>query len=182
MLHCRIIRVLSPLLLALFAACALAAIRTTLPVSAELATDIAREQFPVTVKINQANLFLTEPRVVFVDAKRIAVHVRFQAYDHRPEHGIAMSETGRAAFSGELDFDPETRQILLFRPKIDQLVFDNESPAATHLSTELGTAWSRQVKDPLRTDLPNHPYIAAFKENIRDVGFDGRSINLSIYY
>jgi hypothetical protein len=116
------------LLLALFLSCLLsqaggvhAQIRTTVPISAELATSIAASQFPLTIKLGAINLYLTEPSIVFVSTKRVAIEARLQAYDSRPDKGIAISETGRAQLSGELDYDPVKREVVLNAPRIDKL-------------------------------------------------------------
>lgn len=159
-----------------------AGLSTTLPISAELGTSIAREQFPVTVSLATARLFLTEPRLMFIDQERIGVHVRFQAYDHRPEAGVAISETGYATFSGKLDYDPTQRKILLHEPRIDNLQFDRDNVDAKGLREELQGAWSAQITNPMRSDLPNHPYLLPFRENIEDLSFDGENIVISVNY
>jgi hypothetical protein len=161
---------------------AFSGIGTTVPISAELGTGIAADQFPLTVKMDQGKLFLTEPRVLFIDNKRIGIQVRFQAYDHRPAEGIAVSEMGRAQFSGELGYDPGARQVLLHKPKIDKLEFDRDSQVTQRLLGELQATWAEQVTNPIRSELPQHPYVLPFKENIQDLSYDGKSINLSIFY
>lgn len=157
-------------------------IGTTLAVSAELGTSIAREEFPLTIKMGNTNLFLTKPVLLYVNKQRIAIQVHLQAYDHRPAEGVAVSETGQAQFSGELDFEIATRQVLLHKPKIDKLKFDRDSETTQRLLRELQTSWAEVVTDPLRSDLPQHPYLMPFKENIEDLSFDGNSINLTVVY
>ena len=153
-----------------------------MPVSAELATNIAGNLFPVTIQVNEGNLFLTEPTVLFIDDKRIGIQVRLQAYEHRPAKGIAISEMGRARISGELDYDPGTHQVLLYDPNIDKLEFDRDSEATQRFLTELKAAWTVQVSNPIRSDIPPHPYLLPFKENIQDLSYDGANINLEIFY
>ena len=155
---------------------------TTVPISAALGTSIAGDNFPLTVKIGKGNLFLTDPTVLFIDDKRIGMQVRFQAYDHRPAEGIVVSEMGRAQFSGELDYDPGARQILLHEPKIDKLEFDRDNAVTKRLLGQLEATWSAQVTNPIRSELPQHPYILPFKENVQDLSYDGNSINLTIFY
>jgi hypothetical protein len=159
-----------------------AGLSTSLPVSAELGTSIAREQFPVTVALPNAKLFLTEPRLIFIDQQRIGIKMRFQAYNHRPEEGIAISETGSAALSGELDYDPAERKILLHKPRVDALQFDRENSSARTLQQTLQAAWSTQITDPLRADLPQHPYLLPFRDNIENLSFDGENIVISVNY
>jgi len=48
--------------------------------------------------------------------------------------------------------------------------------------TQLKAAWSAQVTNPIRTELPPHPYILPFKNNIQDLSYDGKVINLAISY
>jgi len=159
-----------------------AAASTTVPVSAELSTNIAGDLFPVTIKLTTGNLFLTEPVVVFLDKERIGMQVRFQAYDHRPAQGVAVSEMGRAAFSGKIGYDLATRQILLFEPEIDKLDFDQKSEVTQRLLTQLKDAWGTQVTNPIRAELPPHPYLIPFKNNVQDLSYDGKNINLTISY
>ena len=159
-----------------------AGIGTTVPVSAESGTSIAANLFPVTVELNNGNLFLTDPVVLFLDDRRIGMRVRFQAYDHRPAQGVAISEMGRALISGELDYDPATRQILLREPAIDKLEFDQDSAVTRRFFAELKAAWAAQVADPMRAEIPPHPYILPFKEHIQDISYDGKNINLKIVY
>ena len=155
---------------------------TTVPISAELGNSIAADLFPVTIKLTPGSVFLTEPRLLFLDQGRIGMQVRFQAYDHRPEQGIAISELGRAAFSGRVGYDPGTRQILLYEPRIDKLEFDRKSEVTRRLLAQLKSAWSTQVTNPIRAELPPHPYLIPFKNNIQDLVYDGTSINLTISY
>lgn len=152
------------------------------PISAELGTSIAGDLFPVTVKLTRGNLFLTEPVVLFLDKGRIGMQVRFQAYDHRPAQGIAISEMGRAVFSGKIGYDPGTRQILLHDPKLDKLEFDQKNEVTQRFLTQLQEAWSMQVTNPIRAEPPPHPYLLPFKDNIRDLSYDGKNINLTISY
>jgi len=152
------------------------------PISAELSTGIAGDLFPVTVKLTEGNLFLTEPVALFLDDGRIGIQVRYQAYDHRPAQGIAISEMGRAAFSGKIGYDLVTRQILLHDPKIDKLEFDRKSEVTQRMLTQLKDAWKTQVTNPIRAELPPHPYLIPFKNNIQDLSYDGKNINLTISY
>jgi len=161
---------------------AYAAAGTTVPISAELGTSIAADLFPVTVKLTPGNLFLTEPLLLFLDKGRIGMQVRFQAYDHRPAQGIAISEMGRGRFSGKIGYDRGTRQVLLHDPRIDELEFDKKNDVTQRLLTQLKAAWSAQVTNPIRTELPPHPYILPFKNNIQDLSYDGKVINLAISY
>ncbi len=70
----------------------LAAINSVVPISAELATSIAGQLFPAGLDLNTGSLLITAPEVVFVDSERLALKVRIQAYYHRPDQGIAISE------------------------------------------------------------------------------------------
>jgi hypothetical protein len=168
---------------ALFAAGGTSAVTTTvIPISAELGTSIARDLFPVTIKLAQGNLFLTEPALLFQDPKRIGMHVRFQAYDHRPHVGVAISEMGRAQLSGTLGYDPGSRQVLLFDPRIDEIQFNNSNDATRRFLAEMQAAWSTQVTNPLRSALPAHPYLLPFRNNIQDLSYDGRSVTLTLSY
>ena len=155
---------------------------TTVPVSAETATGIARSLFPVTLALGSEKLFLTEPAVVYVDDRRLALEFRLQAYDHRPAQGIAISETGRARVSGEMGYDPKTRQVLLYEPRLDQLLFDRQNDVTRRLQAGVQGAWREQLSNPIRADLPPHPFIAPFREGIQDVFYQKHSIYIQVWY
>jgi hypothetical protein len=161
---------------------ALAGINSVVPISQELATSIASKLFPAGLDLNTGNLLITEPEVVFVDSERLALKVRIQAYYHRPDLDIAISEMGWAKISGGLDFDPETRQILLHNPSIDTLDFDRQNDSSRDFRSDISENWLKQVTNPMRTDIPPHPYIILFKDNIRSVAYDGQNINVEIAY
>lgn len=166
----------------LCASLAHAALETSFEVSSEMGNRLAADEFPLTLILEPERLFVTQPRLIFLDKKRLGITVRFQAYDHRPAAKIAVSETGDAQFSGELDFDPVTHQILLHNPKLDSLHFDRDTGDAKRLSAKIKNAWQAQVKNPLQADIPSHSYIATFKDNIRDISYDGKAIRLHIFY
>jgi hypothetical protein len=155
---------------------------TTVPISASLATGIAADLFPVTIKLSKGNLFLTDPVALFLDEGRIGMQVRIQAYDHRPDEGVAISEMGQATFSGTLDYDAAAQQILLGDPRIDKLTFDRENTVTQSFLNIMKSAWSAQVTNPLRADIPPHPYVLPFRNNIRSLAYDGKNIILTLSY
>ncbi len=159
-----------------------AAFDTTVPVSEESASSIAVSLFPVALTLEHTNLFLTNPQVVFMDSERIGVRATLQAYDHRPAEGIAISETGRAMLSGRVSYDRATGQVLLHDPRVEQLEFDRRNGATQRFSRELRDAWAAQVTNPVRTELPPHPYLAPFRNNIDRIAYDGRQISLVLVY
>lgn len=159
-----------------------AAFATTVPVSADTATSIARSLFPVSVRAATRNLFLTDPVVIFISDRRIGLQAQFQAYDHRPEEGVAISETGQLVVSGEVGFDPKTRQVLLYEPRIDKLLFDTQSKLTQRLHAEVQAEWKAQVSNPIRAEIPPHPFIAPFKEGIQDITYENRSIFVQVWY
>jgi len=159
-----------------------AAVETTLPVSAEIGTSIASELFPVTVKLSKEHLYLTDPGLLFVDPRRIGLQVRIEAYDYRPAEGIAISETGRALVTGELGYDSGTREVLLHNPRINTLEFDRQNAVTQRLSVEINTAWSARVTNPVRVELPPHPYLLPFRNNLKNLSYDGKSIKLIVSY
>ena len=89
---------------------------------------------------------------------------------------------GWAKISGGLDFDPEARQILLHNPSIDALEFDRQNKASRGFSSDIAENWSNQVTNPMRTDIPPHPYIIMFKDSISNVSYNGQNINIEIVY
>jgi hypothetical protein len=166
----------------LAAAVALSAVATTVPISAALATSIAADLFPVTVKVSKGKLYLTQPVAQFLDNERVGMAVRIQAYDHRPAEGIAISEMGRATISGTLGYDPATQQVLLTDPRIESLVFDRENAATGDFLTAIKSAWSVVVTNPMRAPVPPHPYLLPFRNNIQDLSYDGKNIVLTVSY
>ena len=169
-------------LLIICAAKAYSGAETTLPISEKLATAIATDLFPLTLSLNKGNVFLTEPKLLFLDQERISMQVRFQAYDHRPEEGIAVSEIGQAQISGILGYDLAYRQILLHDPRIDALEFERTSGVTLDMEREMKASWSALATSPIRSQIPSHPYTLLIKNNIQDIAYDGKSINLKVLY
>tara|TARA_R110001599_G_C12277382_1_gene663213 strand:+ start:5828 stop:6391 length:564 start_codon:yes stop_codon:yes gene_type:complete len=161
---------------------ATAGFATTVPVSADSATSIARSLFPISVASGTGTLFLTDPTVVFIDDRRLGLKVHFQAYENRPEMGIAISEKGQALVSGEVGYDPASKQVLLYNASIDELVFDSESAVTQRLRADIQSAWKAQFSNPIRADLPPHPLILPFRDGIQDVNYDRRSIYVQVVY
>ncbi|MEE4144575.1 MAG: hypothetical protein V2I26_07225 [Halieaceae bacterium] len=168
--------------IALFASPGRAGFGTTVPVSAETATSIARSLFPVSLSVGTGKLFLTNPVIIFLDDRRIGLQARLQAYDHRPEEGIAISEEGQVLVSGEVGYDLKTREVLLYAPRIDKLTFDNESEVTKRQRAEVQGAWESQVTSPIRAQVPPHPFILPFKDGIQDVTYEKRSIFIQVWY
>ena len=160
----------------------LAAVETVIPISQELATSIADTLFPAGLELNTGNLRMTEPEIVFVDSERLALKVTFQAYDYRPEQGIAISEMGRGQISGALGFDRVTRQIVLYKTSMDSLSFDRQNKASQRFRADITSYWSSQTSNPIRADIPPHPYIVLFKDNIQNITYDGQNINVEVAY
>lgn len=159
-----------------------AAFTTTVPVSEELAGDVAVSSFPLALALDDFKLLLTEPQVMFLTPQRIGLGLSFQAYDHRPAEGIALSETGRAMLSGRVDFDASTREVLLHEPELERLEFDRDNATARRFAKQLQAAWSQGVSNPLRSALPPHPYLQAFRASISDIRYDGSHISLVLVY
>ena len=155
---------------------------SSVPVSAELATNMARSMFPQALAFGQVNLFLSEPTVLYPDARRVAVRMRVQAYDHRPEQGIALSEEGVAVLSGGLGYDPATRQVLLFDPKLDELQFANDNEFTRKVLQGVNSEWQARVSNPVRADVPPHPYIQPFRNGIKDISYGREGIVILVAY
>lgn len=158
------------------------AFNTTVPVSEQSASSIAVSLFPVAVALERANLFLTNPQVLFLDRQRIAIRASFQAYDHRPDEGVALSETGLAMLSGRVAYDRAARQVLLHDARVERLAFDRDNDTTRHFSRLLLRAWSQEVPNPIRTGLPPHPYLTPIKDNIDNILYDGTHISLVLVY
>lgn len=155
---------------------------TTVPVSAETATNIARSLFPVSLDVGPGKLFLTDPVVIYLDDKRVGLQANLQAYEHRPEEGVAISEEGEVTVSGELGYDLKTRQVLLYSPRLDNLSFDKPGDVTRRLRAEVQAAWDSQVTNPIRAAVPPHPFIQPFKEGIQDISYSKQSIFIQVWY
>jgi hypothetical protein len=177
-----VILLLTTVLLLLITGQAHSELVTRVPISAESGTSIAGSLFPLTITLDHGKLFLTDPTLLFLDDERLGMELRFQAYDHRPQDGIAISETGRTRVSGKLDYDPATRQVLLHAATLDKLEFDRDNEASGKFSSQVRASWSSQVTDPIRSELPAHPYILPIKDNIEDISYDGQNIYISLIY
>jgi hypothetical protein len=57
-----------------------------------------------------------------------------------------------------------------------------EAAKLLHKVAESKAAWTAQATNPIRSELPPHPYLLPFKENMQDLSYDGTSINLEIFY
>ncbi len=181
-LRARLLAACAGFLVSMWAASGLAAVATRVPVSAGLATGIAADLFPVSLKLAEGTLFLTNPVVLFLENGRVAVSLRFQAFDHRPAEGIAISEMGQATFSGVPGYDSDARKVLLLEPKIDSLAFDRGNDATQAFLQQIHAAWSAQVTNPVRVEMPSHPYLLPLRNNIQDITYDGRNILLTLSY
>lgn len=159
-----------------------AAIEATLPVSAQLGTSITADLFPLLLTLEQGKLYLTEPQLLFIDSQRISLQVRFQAFDHRPEEGIAISERGTARVSGVVDYDRSTREVLLHDPQIDNIEFDRDNALTQDILAQLNSAWSSQVNNPVRSEIPPHAYTLPFRDNIEAITYDGKAISFKVAY
>lgn len=181
-LRSRLVHLAAMLALVLSELHANAGFGTSVPISAELATSIARSMFPQGLVLARGNLLLSDPAVVFVDMKRVAVRMHVQAYDYRPEAGVALSEDGRAVLSGEVGWDVLTRQILLYNPRLDELVFDRETAFTGEVRGAIAQVWQDQVSNPVRADLPPHPYILPFEQGIQDISYGSEGIVIQVWY
>ena len=155
---------------------------SSVPVSAQLATGIARSMFPQALALGQLNLFLTEPAVIYQDARRLAIRMQVQAYDHRPEEGIARSEQGSALLSGEPGYDPASGPVLLYEAQLEALDFANNNALTRQVRQEVGAAWKSRVSNPVRVDMPPHPFIQPFRGSIRDVTYGKDGIVILVWY
>jgi hypothetical protein len=138
--------------------------------------------FPQALALGQVNLFLSEPTVLYPDARRVAVRMRVQAYDHRPEQGIALSEEGEAVLSGGLGYDAVTRQVLLYDPQLDELSFANDNEFTRKVSQGVKGEWQARVSNPVRADVPPHPYIQPFRNGIKDISYGKEGIVIQVWY
>ena len=155
---------------------------TTVPVTEASASNIAVANFPLALALDQVKVLLTEPQVKFLTPTRIGIRVNFQAYDHRPEKSIALSETGLAMLSGRVAYDRQSREVLLHDARLEELAFDRDNETARKFTGLLQSAWSEKVSNPIRSALPPHPYLQPFKDNIDNILYDGSHVNFVLVY
>jgi hypothetical protein len=138
--------------------------------------------FPQTLSLAGGKLFLSEPEVIYVDLRRVAVRMRVQAYDHRPEEGVALSEEGTAVVSGEVGYDMRASQVLLYQPSLDELTFARDTAFSNQIEDAVKRAWTSQVTNPVRAELPPHPYIQPFRQGIQDISYGREGIVIQVWY
>ena len=160
-----------------------AAFGTTVPISAELATSIANSLFPQTVPLSKNSLYVSDPIVLYPKldtgknstipvSPRLRLLLNVQSLRRQADNSLKASAPGQAEVSGELGFDAITRQILLINPSIDRLQLGPGDPDVNAFRQELDRQWDEQVTNPMRIDLPPHPYLIPFRQGIKDVRLD----------
>lgn len=50
------------------------------------------------------------------------------------------------------------------------------------LSLSISTAWSAQVSNPLSAEIPPHPYLLPFRNNIKNLTYDGNNLIITLGY
>ena len=171
---------------------ALAAFGTTVPISAALATNIASSLFPQTVKLRENSLYVSDPIVLYAKSgstasssatpPRLRLQLNVQSLRRQADNTLQASAPGQAQVSGELGFDAETRQILLINPSIDYLALGPGDSDERAFRQELDQQWHKQVTNPMRIDLPPHPYLMPFRQGIRDIRLDQQGIIVEVLF
>ena len=161
---------------------AAAAFGTTVPISAELATSIATSLSPQTVPLSENRLYVSNPVVLYANPgtatssnpapPRLRLQLNVQSLRRQADNTLKASAPGQAEVSGELGFDAITRQILLINPSIDRLELGPGDPDRQAFRQELDRQWEKQVTNPMRIDLPPHPYLIPFRQGIKDIRLD----------
>jgi hypothetical protein len=72
--------------------------------------------------------------------------------------------------------------VLLYSPRLDQLDFENPGEVTKRLRAEVQAAWDAQVSNPIRAEVPPHPFILPFKDGIQDVTYQKQSIYIQVWY
>ena len=170
------------LVIAIATRAALAAFGTTVPISVELATSIAATVFPQTVPLRQNSLYVSNPVVFYANPgtatssnrapPRLRLQLNVQSLRRQADNTLKASAPGQAEVSGELGFDATTGQILLINPSIDRLELGSGDPDRRAFREELDKQWNEQVTNPMRIDLPPHPYLIPFRQGIKDIRLD----------
>ncbi|MEP0202414.1 MAG: hypothetical protein ABJ084_06485 [Halioglobus sp.] len=155
---------------------------TTVPISAELATNIANSVFPQTVPLRENSLYVSNPVVLYTSpdankasgqaSPRLRLQLNIQSLRRQADNTLKANAPGQAEVSGELGFDPITRQILLINPSIDSLQLGPGDLDGQALREELDRQWAEQVTNPMRIELPAHPYLIPFRQGIKDIRLD----------
>jgi hypothetical protein len=174
---------LSPLLLT---APSSAGFGTTVPVSAEAATNIAGSLYPRTIALDNGSLFVSQPVVSYPGEgsgpARISVRVNVQVLRRQSDQSLVASAPGLAQVSGEIGYDRKAAQILMTNPRIDDLVFDASEPGAEQLRADLLRQWGERITNPMRIEVPGHPYLLPFKQGIRDISLRDESIIVEVLF
>lgn len=187
-LLCRLTRLAVIASLLLPAVNASAGFGTTVPVTADVATSIAGSAFPQTIALDKNSLYVSEPLATYPDAaattgpRRISLQVNVQILQRQPDQTLVATLPARAQLSGEVGYDRETTQILLINPQIDSLEFDPAETNAEQIRADLNRNWNERITNPLRVDVPAHPYLLPFKQGIRDISFQEQGIVVDVWF
>ena len=160
---------------------------TTVPVTADVATSIAGSVFPQTIALDKGSLYVSEPLVIYPDPtangpKRISLQVNVQVLQRQPDQTLVATLPARAQLSGEVGYDRETAQILLINARVESLEFDPAEKNAEQLRIDLDRNWKERITNPLRVDVPAHPYLLPFKQGIRDISFQEQGIVVDVWF
>lgn len=174
------------LCLMLIAAASSAGFATTVPVSAELATNIASSLYPQTIALDKDSLFVSDPIVSYPGAgantERVSLRVNVQILRRQPDESLVATAPGIAEISGEIGYDRQATQILLINPRVDSLTLAPGEPKAPQLRADLLRQWDMKITNPMRVDVPGHPYLLTFKQGIRDITLSDEGIVIDVMF
>ncbi len=157
---------------------------TAIPLPPDVATSIARTQFPMTIPLSGDSLFVSDPVIIYLDPPagsagpgRVGLSVNVQTLHRQPDQSLVASAPGRAELSGELGYDRQTAEILVHRPSIDKLSLDGAQERDS-----IAREWRERITDPVRVPLPAHPYLLPFRQGIQDISVEQGSVVIRVLY
>jgi hypothetical protein len=112
----------------------------------------------------------------------LRLQLNIQSLRRQSDDSLKATAPGQAELSGELGYDPDTLQILLFNPSVDKLDLDPRDPNRQALQQELNQQWAAQVTNPMRVDLPPHPYLIPFRQGIKDIRLEQQGIVVDVLF
>lgn len=157
-----------------------AELQASLPLPKTLAETLVSGFFPRSIATEQGSLLLKDPSVLFLDDNRLGLRTDLQSTASNV--GIKDEDIveGAALVSCTIAYDQATAQLLLQAPRLDSLVLYTDDKTAARLRESLQRSWNKQSTDPLRVDLPKHPYLAPFKDGIQDIIVEDEVINVRV--
>ncbi|MBT8149692.1 MAG: hypothetical protein KJO24_07150 [Gammaproteobacteria bacterium] len=127
-----------------------------IPVSEAMANKLAQAYFPQVFTTGSLDLFAEKPRVFMLEGNRVGLSA-FLSCRGRCGGGSGVASAkgsstahseGAALVSAAIDFNAESRELVLIDPAIDSLVFFKQNQASREASKAIYENWQRHISNP----------------------------------